>query len=409
MKIIKLVNSQNSTKNAIGIDLNASFISAHVIQPSSGIIEPEILEFLGKNNLPSMVYIQPQCHPVCGYSAKNFIDGDETKRLVYWTNYLIGCKFQDPLVQYIKDHVGFKIVPDSNGYPVIVIDGESYTPEQITAMLLAHVKEAYHKKFYHEIDECVIAVPAYFNETQLRCTLHAAEIAGIKVKQFINQQTAAAVAFYEETKKDKTNVLVVDIGDLEVNVSIVNIDRSNFTVKSTTRDVKFDLKSDIDQIIFDYAIEEFIRRNPRYQDYLNTNRESSEVKRAHKILRKSCKDAIIKFSEELVPSSNIEVPNFWNNINLSIMLRRRIFEDLLDEHEICKRIFHLFDIAMKQANLEAKDIGDILMPQFLHCLIKLIADYFADNGVINALDLISTMNPETDVSKGALYIAQKAV
>lgn len=398
----------SNMKHVLGIDLGTSTICVHYMA-LNGSGQLTNLQFMGQNFLPSMVMIESESSLSFGHPIRNCIGTDKTPKIVYWAKRLIGHKFTDKSIQYLKDHVGFKIVPNEKNEPVIQVDERFYNPEQIAAMLLTHVKETYKGVTKHDIDECIITVPAYFNDLQRRATLLAAEIAGIKVNKLFNEPTAAALAFCQEEKADKINVLIFDFGAGTLDVSIVNIDGQNFTVKGIAGDTELG-GSDIDQYIMDAALKQFIDKNKGYQDYLNENKNSPVIMRLHSILRKTCEEAKINFSSN-PGSTDIIVPNFWNGIDLNYTMKKRDFIKILEQHKLFDKMIEPVKIAMDQAKIEATDIGSIILvggTTLLPCIQDKLRDYFIDIGVEHCEDLISTMDPLTVVSKGAAYIAQMA-
>ena len=253
-----MTNSKPSTM--LGIDLGTSSIVVHHIadtRTEKNSIVP--LNFQGKETLPSYVMIQEGGSVACGAAVKDQI-ANNPSRVIFGAKRLIGHKYHDRPVQELFENVGFEIQPDEDDNPLIVVDGKKYMPEEISSFLLEHVKETYKSATGKEATDCVITVPANFNDAQRNATKTAARIANLNVRKFLSEPTAAAIAYYNIEPKDKIHLLVFDFGAGTLDVSIVYIDGQVFNVKAVAGNSNLG-GADIDKIIADYCIEQFKKKN----------------------------------------------------------------------------------------------------------------------------------------------------
>ena len=204
----KMTNSKPSTM--LGIDLGTSSIVVHHIadtRTEKNSIVP--LNFQGKETLPSYVMIQEGGSVACGAAVKDQI-ANNPSRVIFGAKRLIGHKYHDRPVQELFENVGFEIQPDEDDNPLIVVDGKKYMPEEILSFLLEHVKETYKCATGREATDCVITVPANFNDAQRNATKTAARIANLNVRRFLSEPTAAAIAYKNIEPKDKIHLLVLE-------------------------------------------------------------------------------------------------------------------------------------------------------------------------------------------------------
>ena len=150
-------------------------------------------------------------------------------------------KFSDSTVQSDRKHWPFQVI-DQNGLPRLSVEYQSeekkFTPEEISSMVLVKMKETAEAYLGTSVNEAVITVPAYFNDSQRQATKDAGMIAGLNVLRIINEPTAAAIAYGLDNKKGQgeCNVLIFDLGGGTFDVSILSIEDGIFEVKSTARD-----------------------------------------------------------------------------------------------------------------------------------------------------------------------------
>lgn len=170
---------------------------------------------------------------------------------------LIGRKFGEPEVQRDIKVMPYKIVEAKNGDAHVVMGGRTYSPPEISAMILQKMKQDAEAKSGEKITQAVITVPAYFNDSQRQATKDAGKIAGLEVLRIINEPTAAALAYGLDKEGDKT-ITVFDLGGGTFDVSILELGEGTFEVKSTNGDTHLG-GDDFDQRILDWIVDEFKR------------------------------------------------------------------------------------------------------------------------------------------------------
>merc|ERR1712213_128156 len=180
---------------------------------------------------------------------------------------LIGRKFDDATVQKDAKLWPFKVVRDSGNKPKMEVEykceSKSFTPEEISAMILTKMKETVEAHLGRSVKDAVITVPAYFNDSQRQATKDAGVISGLNVLRIINEPTAAAIAYGLDKKNangKETNVLLFDLGGGTFDVSILSIEDGIFEVKSTAGDTHLG-GEDFDNRMVDHFIKEFQRKH----------------------------------------------------------------------------------------------------------------------------------------------------
>lgn len=217
--------------------------------------KPEILENKeGNRTTPSMVAINKNGERLVGLLAKRqaVTNPDNT---IFSAKRLIGRNFSDSEVQEAMKTLPFKITEGVKGSVAIKMGEKNYRPAEISAMVLQKLKADAEEKLGEKIEEAVITVPAYFDDSQRKATKDAGEIAGLKVRRIINEPTAAALAYGFNKKKDE-KVAVYDLGGGTFDVSILEVAEDTVEVKSTNGDTYLG-GDDFDEKIINWIIKEF--------------------------------------------------------------------------------------------------------------------------------------------------------
>ncbi len=236
----------------LGIDLGTTNSAMAVIEGG----QPKILENKeGNRTTPSVVAMAKNNERIVGQSAKRQAVTNP-QNTVYSVKRLIGRKFSDPEVQAAMKTLPFKVVKDTNteGCKIVMGDKE-YSPQEISAMILQKLKADAESKLGEKIEEVIITVPAYFDDSQRQATKDAGEIAGLKVKRIINEPTAAALAYGFDKKKDQ-KIAVYDLGGGTFDISILEVSADTVEVKATNGDTHLG-GDDFDQRIIDWILAEF--------------------------------------------------------------------------------------------------------------------------------------------------------
>ena len=217
---------------SIGIDLGTTYSCAGIWRNGKVEIIPNQI---GKRTTPSVVSFFQEKRLI-GETGKKQITKNY-KNTVYDIKRLIGRNFNDKEVQEDMKLWPFKVENGTNDKPMIVVEYKkeqrSFAPEQISAMILESLKEDAETFLGQKVNDAVITVPAYFNISQRQATIDAARIAGLNVKELINEPVAAAIAYgLENNLKEKKNICVFDLGGGTFDVTILEIDNKIFTVKA---------------------------------------------------------------------------------------------------------------------------------------------------------------------------------
>ncbi len=236
----------------IGIDLGTTNSAMAVMQ--SG--KPEIIaNNEGARTTPSVVAVNKKGERLVGALARRQ-QVTNPKNTIYEVKRLIGRKFSDKEVQKDLKLMGYEIVKSGNSTKVKMGDKE-YSPEEVSAMILAKLKADAEAFLGTPVTEAVITVPAYFDDSQRQATKDAGKIAGLEVKRIINEPTAAALAYGldKESKKDE-KIAVFDLGGGTFDVSILELGDGVFEVKSTNGDTHLG-GADFDRVLVNYFVAEF--------------------------------------------------------------------------------------------------------------------------------------------------------
>jgi len=238
----------------LGIDLGTTNSCMAVMEAG----EPVVIENNeGGRITPSVAAVNPKSgERYLGQSAKRqAITNPENT--IFSIKRLMGRKHQDPEVQGDIKVLPFKIVEAANGDAHVVMGGRTYSPPEISAMILQKMKTDAEAKLGEKITQAVITVPAYFNDSQRQATKDAGKIAGLEVLRIINEPTAAALAYGLEEKGEQT-IAVFDLGGGTFDISILDLGGGTFQVKSTNGDTHLG-GDDFDQRIIDWIVAEFKR------------------------------------------------------------------------------------------------------------------------------------------------------
>ena len=173
---------------------------------------------------------------------------------------LIGRSFDGKAVKEMRKNVPFKISKADNGDAWVTVRGENYAPSQISAFVLQKMKETAETHLGGTVDQAVITVPAYFNDSQRQATKDAGKIAGLEVLRIINEPTAAALAYGLDKQSDGQTIAVYDLGGGTFDISILEIGDGVFEVKATNGDT-FLGGEDFDLVVVNYLADEFKKEN----------------------------------------------------------------------------------------------------------------------------------------------------
>ncbi|MFZ2975057.1 MAG: molecular chaperone DnaK [Candidatus Moraniibacteriota bacterium] len=365
----------------LGIDLGTTNSAMAIVEGGS----PAIIENKeGARTTPSMVAISKSGERLVGLLAKRQAVTNSGNTL-YSIKRLIGRGFEDEEVQRDLKLMPYKIVKANGGVKVLMGDKE-YTPQEISAMILSKLKADAEEKLGEKIEEAVITVPAYFDDSQRKATKEAGEIAGLKVRRIINEPTAAALAYGFNKKKDE-KIAVYDLGGGTFDISILEVGDDTVEVKSTNGDTHLG-GDDFDQIIISWIISEF-----KKQEGIDLGNDSLALQRI--------KEAAEKAKIELSTAAETEInqPFITTDANgpkhLVMKITRAKLEELVGD--LVKKTLEPTRKALADAKLEAKDINEIVMVggmTRMPLVIKTVEEFFGKK--VNL-----TVNPDEVVALGA--------
>ncbi|KAF0022229.1 hypothetical protein F2P81_025514 [Scophthalmus maximus] len=237
----------------IGIDLGTTNSCVAVMEGK----QAKVLENAeGARTTPSVIAFTADGERLAGMPAKRQAVTNPQNTL-YATKRLIGRRYDDPEVQKDLKNVPYKIVRASNGDAWVEAHGKMYSPSQAGAFVLMKMKETAENYLGHKVKNAVVTVPAYFNDSQRQATKDAGQISGLNVLRVINEPTAAALAYGLEKTEDKI-IAVYDLGGGTFDISVLEIQKGVFEVKSTNGDT-FLGGEDFDQYLLKHIVKEFKR------------------------------------------------------------------------------------------------------------------------------------------------------
>ncbi|XP_044136877.1 stress-70 protein, mitochondrial [Bufo gargarizans] len=332
--------------SVIGIDLGTTNSCVAVMEGK----QAKVLENAeGARTTPSVVAFSADGERLVGMPAKRQSVTNPNNTL-YATKRLIGRRFDDAEVQKDIKNVPFKIVRASNGDAWVEAHGKLYSPSQIGAFVLVKMKETAESYLGHTAKNAVITVPAYFNDSQRQATKDAGQIAGLNVLRVINEPTAAALAYGLDKSDDKV-IAVYDLGGGTFDISILEIQKGVFEVKSTNGDT-FLGGEDFDQALLQHIVKQFKRETG--VDLLKDNMALQRV-------REAAEKAKCELSSSV--QTDINLPYLTMDASgpkhLNIKLTRSQFEGIVAD--LIKRTISPSQKAMQDAEVSKSDIGEVLL------------------------------------------------
>ena len=261
----------------------------------------------------------------------------------------MGKKFSE--VSADKKHASYKVEQGTNDTVVVKIGDRSYTPQELSAMILQKMKSTAEDFLGQTVTEAVITVPAYFNDAERQATKEAGQIAGLEVKRIINEPTAAALAYGMDKKNQDMKIAVYDLGGGTFDISILELGDGVFEVKSTNGDVHLG-GDDFDQVIIDWLASEF-----QTEESIDLRQDPMALQR----LKEAAEKAKIELSSSA--STEINLPYITATQtgpkHLVRNLSRSKFEQLSET--LVRRSMDPCIKALKDANMTAADIDEVIL------------------------------------------------
>ncbi|KAL5594032.1 hypothetical protein BROUX41_001084 [Berkeleyomyces rouxiae] len=368
---------------AVGIDLGTTYSCVAIYRDDRCDV---IANEQGNRTTPSFVAFT-DTERLIGDAAKNQV-AMNPKNTVFDAKRLIGRKFSDAEVQADMKHFPFEIV-DRAGKPIIQVEfkGETkqFTPEEISSMVLIKMRETAESYLGTTVNNAVITVPAYFNDSQRQATKDSGLIAGLNVLRIINEPTAAAIAYGLDKKVEgERNVLIFDLGGGTFDVSLLTIEDGIFEVKSTAGDTHLG-GEDFDNRLVQHFVNEFKRKHKK---------DLSPNARALRRLRTACERAKRTLSSSA--QTSIEIDSLYEGIDFYTSITRARFEELCQD--LFRSTLQPVDRVLTDAKIDKSLVHEIVLvggSTRIPRIQKLISDYF------NGKEPNKSINPDEAVAYGA--------
>jgi molecular chaperone DnaK len=330
----------------IGIDLGTTNSVVAVMEGGQPTV---ITTAEGGRLCPSVVAFNKNGERMVGQTAKRqaVVNSENT---VYSIKRFIGRRYEETDVE--RKMVSFQVVagPADDVRVKIPITGREYSPQEISAMVLAKLKADAEAYLGQSVTQAVITVPAYFNDSQRQATKDAGRIAGLEVMRIINEPTASALAYGLDKKKNET-ILVFDLGGGTFDVSVLEVGEGVIEVKATNGDTHLG-GDDWDQRVANWASDEFQK-----QEGIDLRKDRQALQR----LREAAEKAKIELSTVMETEMNLPyiTADASGPKHLVLKLSRAKFEQMTED--LLKRCVTPFESALKDANLKASDLNEVVL------------------------------------------------
>ncbi len=333
----------------IGIDLGTTNSCVAVMEGGEPVVIPNSE---GSRTTPSMVGITESGERLVGQIAKRqAITNPENT--IFAVKRLIGRKYDSPEAKKAIALSSFRVVGSQNGDAWVEVRGKQYSPPEISAMVLAKMKQTAEDYLGEPVTEAVVTVPAYFNDGQRQATKDAGRIAGLNVLRIINEPTAAALAYGLDKQKEgkSEKVAVYDLGGGTFDISILELNAGVFEVKSTNGDT-FLGGEDFDQRVVDHLAKKFLEQN-------------NIDLRKDRVALQRLKEAAERAKHELSSATETEVnlpfitADATGPKHLTETLERATLEELVKD--LIDRTIEPCKVALKDAGVSQQQINQVLL------------------------------------------------
>ena len=330
----------------IGIDLGTTNSCVAVMEGGDPVV---IANAEGSRTTPSIVAFTDSGERLVGQTAKRQAVTNP-ENTVFAVKRLIGRKFGSPEVERDIKVLPYKINKASNGDAHVSIKGKDYSPAEISAMILTKMKETAEEYLGEKIEDAVVTVPAYFNDSQRQATKDAGRIAGLNVERIINEPTAASLAFGLDKKGDK-KIAVFDLGGGTFDISVLEIGEGVFEVKSTNGDTHLG-GEDFDLRIIEYLADEF-----KKDQGIDLRNDKMALQR----LKEGAEKAKVELSGSMETDVNLPfiTADASGPKHLNIKLTRAKVEGLVDD--LIGKIVGPCKTAIRDAGLSPNDIDEVVL------------------------------------------------
>lgn len=368
--------------SVVGIDFGTSNSAvAGLIDGKTEVIADE----RGNRLTPSVVSFGKNKQILIGADAKAQAYNN-SKRTIHSIKRLIGRKSYSQEVEKSRALLPFEIVEGEEQNAIVRIDDQSYAPQEIASFIIKHMKAIAEAKLGDSVEECVITVPAYFNDSQRMATKEACEIAGLSVLRVINEPTAAALA-YGFGKNLNETIAVYDLGGGTFDISILKLKGGVFEVISTAGDT-FLGGDDFDDRIIDICAQDFLKKHeidlrsiPEALPLLRANAEKTKKR--------------LSYAER----SDVYVPGIIKKKGQDLDLHFTMSRAQLKEQctDLIQRTFGVCDEALREAKVSASDLDAVILvggPTKMPLIYEACQSYFGK-------EPLAEHNPDETVAIGA--------
>ena len=329
----------------LGIDLGTTNSAMAVLEGGAPTI---IVNAEGDRTTPSVVGFRADGDRVVGKAAKNQAVTNP-KNTVFSIKRFMGRKYSE--CTSVLKTVPYEVKEGQGGRAVVNIEGEDYTAEQISAMVLAKMKADAEKYLGETVTDAVITVPAYFNDAQRQATKDAGKIAGLNVKRIVNEPTAAALAYGLDKQGSDQRILVFDLGGGTFDVSILDLADGVFEVLSTSGDNHLG-GDDWDQRVIDWMADKFQQENS-----IDLRQDPMALQR----LKEAAENAKKELSAAQQTTVNLPfiTMNQSGPLHLNYTLTRAEFEKIT--RDLLERCKQPVTNALRDANLKLSDLTEVIL------------------------------------------------
>merc|ERR1719249_269023 len=331
----------------IGIDLGTTNSCVAVMEGKAAKV---IENAEGARTTPSVIAFTNEGERLVGMPAKRQAVTNSSNTF-YATKRLIGRRFDDPEIQKEMKLISYKIVKSSNGDAwVKSSDGKVYSPSQMGAYVLTKMKETAEGYLGTTAKNAVVTVPAYFNDSQRQATKDAGQIAGLNVLRVINEPTAAALAYGMDKTEDKV-IAVFDLGGGTFDISILEIQKGVFEVKSTNGNT-FLGGEDFDNALLEHLVGEF-----KKEQGIDLRKDAMALQR----VREAAEKAKVELSSSVQTDINLPYLTMDQSgpKHMNMKLTRSKFESIVGD--LIRKTVDPCNKAMKDAEVSKSDIGEVIL------------------------------------------------
>jgi molecular chaperone DnaK len=330
----------------IGIDLGTTNSVAAILIHG----EPQVIPSAeGERLTPSVVAVTPKGERIVGRAARNqaIINPENT---IFSIKRFMGRKLNDPQVEQARQRMPYRVLGAPNGDVRVMLGGREYTPQEISAMILAKIKADVEAYLGEAVTQAVITVPAYFDDAQRNATRDAGRIAGLEVVRIINEPTASALAYGLDRKKDEI-IAVYDLGGGTFDISILQVTDGVFQVLATSGDT-FLGGDDFDRRVMEYLIEEFQQES---------GIDLSQDRQALQRLKEAAEKAKIELSTLL--QTEINLPYLAADSRGPRHLVRTLTRARLEQltADLIERTLEPTRQALSDAGLKPEDVDEVVL------------------------------------------------